>query len=646
METPPLLLPALTDHGEVITFYAYREAASRTAALANLALLLARQRGATSPVLMIDWALDAPGLQQLFGQPRNRSGVLELFEACQAQLALHRPNGSADDTLLAYEVLAALDWQQYLLRVDEGSQLYLMPAGRLDEHYSERLARLNWEAMFQRCPALFRCFAAQLACHFRHVLVDAASGVAETAGLCTTLLPRKLVVLFGAERSSLDGACAMVRRAANYRCSHEDEQRPLLVYPLALHLEADDDQQRLQRRYGDAARQPGYQARLEQLLSECYGVRQIALDSYCDEVQLQRERSPVQGERLAVAADLQGDRLSQTRSYQTLLMWLEPGYLPWQSRAELDLLSQLPQAQASAGAATLTARLQWQLGVLYGQQQHWRQALDCHEQGMRQRQQVLGADHPETLTSMAALAQAQRQLGRLDEARFLLECVAEARTRLLGVDHPDTLVARQELAGTLGAQGMWQRALALYDEVLAGYARLAGGGHVLTLSCMSEKACQLYQQGELLAARSLQEQVLAERKRLLGSEHTDTLASRTALAWTMLRLEEPDVAHSLLDAVLQICLKRTGPYHPAVRQARAQLAQLLKRTGSHAGQHPGQPPEPVALLPELRQEGGQEAYDTALGRPMPPLGAELAQKTAAQLLALDSSLAGGGAGGR
>ncbi|MBY0556741.1 MAG: hypothetical protein K2P77_06025, partial [Burkholderiaceae bacterium] len=268
MDTPPLLLPPLTDHGEVITFYAFRDASSRTAALANLALLLARQRSATSPVLMIDWALDAPGLHQLFGQSGKHPGVLELFEACQAQLALHRPNGIADDTLLAYEVLAALDWQQYVVRVDEGSQLYLMPAGRLDEHYSERLAGLDWEAMFQRCPALFRCFAAQLAGHFRHVLVDAASGVAETAGLCTTLLPRKLVVLFGAERSSLEGACEMVLRAANYRCSHEDEQRPLLVYPLALQLEADDEPQRLQRRYGDGARQPGYQPRLEQLLSE------------------------------------------------------------------------------------------------------------------------------------------------------------------------------------------------------------------------------------------------------------------------------------------------------------------------------------------------------------------------------------------
>ena len=196
------------------------------------------------------------------------------------------------------------------------------------------------------------------------------------------------------------------------------------------------------------------------------------------------------------------------------------------------------------------------------------------------------------------------------------------------------------LAGTLGAQGLWQRALALYDELLAAYGRMLGGGHPVTLSCMAEKASQWYQQGELLAARSLQEQVLAERKRVLGSEHADTLGSRTALAWTMLRLDEPDVAHSLLDAVLQICLKRVGPYHPAVRQARAQLAQLLRHTGSHAGQHPGQPPAHVALVPELRQEGGQDTYDAALGRPMAPLGAEVVQKTAAQLLE------GGGAGGR
>jgi hypothetical protein len=174
----------------------------------------------------------------------------------------------------------------------------------------------------------------------------------------------------------------------------------------------------------------------------------------------------------------------------------------------------------------------------------------------------------------------------------------------------------------------------IYDEVLAVYGRVLGSQHRLTLACRGERAQQLFQQGEFEAARSAQEQLLADRKRCLGSEHADTLDSRSALAWTMLQLDEPDVAHSLLDAVLQISIKRHGLHHAAVQQARAALTEMLKQTGSHAGQHPGQ----ADLVPELRQDGALDAYDEALLQPLQPLhplGPEVAQRTAEQLLALD-----------
>ncbi|WP_374359005.1 tetratricopeptide repeat protein [Pseudoduganella danionis] len=635
METQPLLLPPLSDHGEVITFYAYRNDGSRSAALANLAVLLARRRAAYSPVLMIDWDLQAPALQQYFAAPRNHPGVLELFEACAQQLALHQPNGICDDTLLAYEVLAAVDWEQYVLRVDEGSQLYLMPAGRLDEQYCERLAAFDWEMLFRRCPALFRCFAAQMACHFRHILVDAESGHGDTAGLCTTLLPRKLVMLFGPERASLEGGCAMVRRAASYRCSHEDEQRPLLVYPVAVQLEADDARLRSLRRHGDGLRHAGYQQELEQLLADCYGLRQLSLDSYCDEVQLQCSRDEAQ--QLAVQATPEGDRHTLARSYETLLAWLEPGHYPWQSRTQLAVLDQLTLLPAQLAGNSLVlaqARLQQELGLLYGQQQRWHEALACFEPALQVRQQLLGTEQSETLASKAAVAQAQFQLGQLEAAQILQECVAEARIRLLGADHPDTLAARSALAVTLGARGCSQQAMLIYDEVLAVYGRVLGSQHRLTLACRGERAQQLFQQAEFEAARSAQEQLLADRKRCLGSEHADTLDSRSALAWTMLQLDEPDVAHSLLDAVLQISIKRHGLHHAAVQQARAALTEMLKQTGSHAGQHPGQ----ADLVPELRQDGALDAYDEALLQPLQPLhplGPEVAQRTAEQLLALD-----------
>src|SRR5450830_2069389 len=120
MECQRLSLPPLTAPGEVVTFYSYKGGTGRTMALSNIAVLLARQQNATAPVLMIDWDLEAPGLHHYFEQQQeNKPGVLELFEACREQLLLRRNSALAlDEDALAHEVLAAVDWGQYVTRVD------------------------------------------------------------------------------------------------------------------------------------------------------------------------------------------------------------------------------------------------------------------------------------------------------------------------------------------------------------------------------------------------------------------------------------------------------------------------------------------------------------------------------------------------
>ncbi|HEV7816978.1 MAG TPA: hypothetical protein VGP06_18010, partial [Janthinobacterium sp.] len=130
MELNRLFLPPLTAPGEVVTFYSYKGGTGRTMALSNIAILLARRQNATVPVLMIDWDMEAPGLHHYFDQGEEGPGgpgVLEFFEACRAELALRsRAAGPArDDAELAREVLGAIDWEQYVVRVDQSSPLYL-----------------------------------------------------------------------------------------------------------------------------------------------------------------------------------------------------------------------------------------------------------------------------------------------------------------------------------------------------------------------------------------------------------------------------------------------------------------------------------------------------------------------------------------
>jgi hypothetical protein len=83
-------------------------------------------------------------------------------------------------------VLGALDWDDYVERVDDSRPLYLMRAGRFDDSYGERVDRLDWDALFCACPALFRSFRRPAdAARFAHVLVDCRSGRSAATSVCT-----------------------------------------------------------------------------------------------------------------------------------------------------------------------------------------------------------------------------------------------------------------------------------------------------------------------------------------------------------------------------------------------------------------------------------------------------------------------------
>jgi hypothetical protein len=372
METNRITAVPAGQTGEVTTFYSYDSATVRSLALAHAAWLLAGRAHAKTPVLMIDWDLEAPGLHHYFARADGGGGgggLLELFETCGERLHGSAPGDAAE--ALAARVLDGLDWDEYIVRVDDSRPLYLMRAGRFDDSYGERVDRLDWDALFCACPALFRTFAAHLARRFAHVLVDCRSGRSAAASVCTALLPDKIVGLFTPDARSLDGLQGVVTRALDYRCSHEDEQRPLLVYPLPCPVDGTGEG-RLRWRFGDAQRgQPGYQARLEQLLAECYGLAKVTLDSYLDEVQLSQAAivgMPPGGSR--AQAD-EGDRVGPQRAVDALLEWLTPGHFPWRPLPEVRLVEAvgaLGERAADPQAPALVRELSRLAQLYLGQQ--------------------------------------------------------------------------------------------------------------------------------------------------------------------------------------------------------------------------------------------------------------------------------------
>ena len=591
MELKRITLPPITAPGEVTTFYSFESGTARSVALSNTAVLLAGRQNATVPVLMIDWDTESPGLHHYFGRREEHLGLLEYFQACRDHLALLAHGSAAGDaSALARQVLEAIDWELYVERVDESRPLYLMRAGHFDDTYGERADRMDWDGLFNACPALFRCFGEHLARRFRHVLVDSRSGRSASVSICTTLLPRKLVTLFTPNQRSLDGLAGVVTRAIDYRCSHEDEQRPLMVYPLPSAIDSADCERRIQWRRGDPHKGlPGYQPLLEKLLRTSYSLSRLSLESYFDEVQLQQTNAMSGGEHLPTVAARDADRFSLTRTFEALLDWLADGRFPWQPLEEVRLAETIAAARLSAcedipaALALPLARDLNRLGELYREQGRADQALNCFEESLSLRQNALGDNHRDTRASRANLATMLREAGKLPEASFLHELLYEDCHRMLGPDHPDTLAARSALALTLSALGEFERALTLHEQVIGASERLFGSTCSTTLDALAGHAQTLTRKGDFSFARRVYERVLEGRERLLGSEHADTLRCAHQLAKLLGDLGDLNHAGPLQQGVVEARDRHLGNDHPLTLEAREQLAEILAAQGDIDG---------------------------------------------------------------
>ncbi|KAF1934518.1 hypothetical protein EJ02DRAFT_205295 [Clathrospora elynae] len=86
------------------------------------------------------------------------------------------------------------------------------------------------------------------------------------------------------------------------------------------------------------------------------------------------------------------------------------------------------------------------LASTYWYQGRWDDAEKLEVQVMETRKTKLGANHPDTLTSMSILAFTWKAQGRNVDAICLMSACSQLRQQSLGLCHPDSVSSRTVLA--------------------------------------------------------------------------------------------------------------------------------------------------------------------------------------------------------
>jgi cellulose biosynthesis protein BcsQ len=204
--------------GYICTFYSYKGGVGRSMALANIAVLLARMN---RKVLVVDWDLEAPGLEKYLDPVLQKSA---------------RTTPGLIDLVFAYSKGERSDWRKGLLtgKLAQSGRIDLLHAGLDDRSYLEKLRTINWEALFQdrRLGDYLEQIRQEWRSEYDLVLIDSRTGITDIGGICSILMPDCLVCFFTTNLQSLVGVKDTMLLARRAHAGLPLERNRLAVVPI------------------------------------------------------------------------------------------------------------------------------------------------------------------------------------------------------------------------------------------------------------------------------------------------------------------------------------------------------------------------------------------------------------------------------
>jgi cellulose biosynthesis protein BcsQ len=201
--------------GSIFTFYSYKGGVGRSMALANIGIHFFKQGFTT---LLIDWDLEAPGLERYFEQRyrlnlqdvNDRPGLCDMIKAYVQNISQPPPE---DEDELPYPPIS-----DYLYKLDAQGEasLLLMHAGRRVEgkpwqDYASFVQNFDWADFYKECEGglFFEWFRTQLEEMADVILIDSRTGVTEMGGVAAQHMSDVVVLICGSNRQNIENTARM-----------------------------------------------------------------------------------------------------------------------------------------------------------------------------------------------------------------------------------------------------------------------------------------------------------------------------------------------------------------------------------------------------------------------------------------------------
>ena len=194
---------------------------------------------------------------------------------------------------------------------------------------------------------------------------------------------------------------------------------------------------------------------------------------------------------------------------------------------------------------------------------------------------VEAVDSAMSASLLERLGSCQESLGQYASAEMSHRKASFLRKEVLGHEHPDTLTSINNLALVLTRQGKYEEAEAMNRQTLARYEEVLGHEHPFTLTSMGNLAGVLDRQGKYEEAEAMHRQTLARSEKVLGPEHPDTLTSVYCLAYLLTHRRRYNESLALYERACAGHQAVLGKDHPTTHACRQHYADALALHEQH-----------------------------------------------------------------
>jgi cellulose biosynthesis protein BcsQ len=205
--------------GQVVTFYSYKGGVGRTMALANIATILA-QWG--KKVLMIDWDLEAPGIEPYFSENTKSVSFVQK---------------GIIDILIESNLSDRVSWQDFVqtINIKAGKEeIHFLNSGRNSKGYLDKIRKLDI-GDFYKLKNGFRVIEslrAEWKSFYDFILIDSRTGITDNGGICTIQMPDILLLFFTTNDQSLEGTRDVVQRVNKGHQSQPFDRQNIMTIPI------------------------------------------------------------------------------------------------------------------------------------------------------------------------------------------------------------------------------------------------------------------------------------------------------------------------------------------------------------------------------------------------------------------------------